>query len=102
MAKRIGKAGVPAHLGAVGRELWDRVQHDFHVEDAAGRALLMSACEARDRIEGARKAIERDGVVIRDRFGELRQHPACPVEHSARAAMIRALSALRLAPEGDS
>lgn len=99
MTKRVGKSGVPSHLGAVGRALWAEVQAEFEVDDAAGRALLQSACEARDRIEAARKAIDEHGVVVTDRFGELRPNPATSVEHQARGAMVRALSALRLAPD---
>jgi P27 family predicted phage terminase small subunit len=96
-----GKARPPAHLGSAGRDLWVKTLAEFTIEDAAGLALLQSACEARDRIEAARVAIEEHGVVVRDRFGELRPHPGCQIEHQARGAMARALSALRLAPEGD-
>lgn len=96
---RQGKSAAPRHLGKVGRELWKAVQDEFEVGDAAGLALLQSACEARDRVEAARKSIDEHGVVVKDRFGELRPNPATSVEHQARGAMVRALSALRLAPD---
>lgn len=101
MKRDQAKARAPAHLAKAGRELWVATVDEFAIEDAAGLALLQSACEARDRIEAARKSIEERGVVVTDRFGELRPNPACQIEHQARGAMARALSALRLAPEGD-
>lgn len=100
MVKR-GSATVPKHLGRAGRELWRRVLEEFEITDAAGLALLQSACEARGRIEDARQAIDEHGVVVKDRFGELRPNPATAVETQARSAMVRALNALRLTP-GDA
>ena len=96
----MGKVKVPAHLGAAGRKLWEDLQLAYGVSDPPGLALLLSACESRDRVEAARAEIERDGLTQKDRFGMLRAHPACAVEHQARSSMIRALVQLNLSPEG--
>ena len=59
-------------------------------------ALLLAVCESRDRAESARQAIERDGALVTDRFGQKKPHPLLPVERDARSAMVTALKALRL------
>lgn len=89
----------PGHLGPAGRKLWKRLLDEYEIDDPAGLTLLQSACESADRIEAARKSIEEAGVVVRDRFGELRSNPACAIEHAAKMQLVRALRALRLAPE---
>jgi hypothetical protein len=41
-----------------------------------------------------KEAIDRDGVVVPDRFGALRTHPAHAVERDSRAAFLQALRQL--------
>ena len=90
----------PNHLGVAGRRLWTYLQAAYAIADPPGLALLLSACESRDRIEQAREELERDGISQTDRFGMLRAHPAAQIEHQARSSLIRALTALNLSPEG--
>lgn len=96
----MGRPSVPKHLGTAGRQLWEDLQRAYGIADPAGLALLLSACESRDRIAAARAEIERDGLTQKDRFGALRAHPAAAIEHTARSSLIRALNALNLTPEG--
>jgi phage terminase small subunit len=44
----------------------------------------------------AQAAIREHGVLIRDRYGGLRQNPAIAVERAARDGMLAALKALNL------
>jgi P27 family predicted phage terminase small subunit len=94
--------GIPPHLSAEARSMWQRLNDDFHLGDAAGRALLQAACESFDRAQQARRRIDREGALIHDRFGQPKPHPLCAVERDARAQMIGALRALRLAPGEES
>lgn len=91
--------GPPKHLAATGKRLWTSVLSEFTVDDAAGLALLRAACEAADRADQARRRIAREGAVVKDRFGQLKAHPAVAIERDARAAMISAFRAMHLAPE---
>lgn len=95
----MAKSTAPKHLGKAGRTLWGRLISTYRIDDPGGRLLLQSVCESRDRIEGARAEIDRDGLTQVDRFGTRRAHPACSIEHQARSALIRALAALQLSPE---
>ena len=93
------KSDAPKHLSADGRRMWRQLYGDYQIDDAAGLALLQAACEAFDRAQQARRRIDRDGAVIRDRFSQPKPHPSCAIERDARSQMIAALRALRLAPE---
>lgn len=86
----------PRHLSASARAWWKKLTADYEIGDAAGELLLTTALEAFDRLQEARKAINRDGAVVKDRFGQLRSHPAVTVERDARSGMVTALRALRL------
>ena len=55
---------------------------DF-ADDPAGLELLRAAAVQLLRIEQARAAIGRDGVVVEDRFGKPREHPAAVTERAA-------------------
>jgi len=92
------KTAPPSHLSAAARKLWTQLTGDYHLDDAAGMLLLQSACEAFDRLQEARKLIDREGAVTRDRWGQAKPHPACGIERDARGQMHGALRLLKLAP----
>jgi hypothetical protein len=69
---------------------------EFAIRDEGGLLLLETAMRALDRAESARTLLERDGVVITDRWGQQKPHPAAAVERDARAGMLQALKALNL------
>jgi len=79
--------------------MWDKLMREYHIDDAGGLALLEAACVSYQRAEDARVLVRREGLVVKDRFDQLKAHPACAVERDARAQMISALRALKLAPE---
>lgn len=81
--------------------MWRSIVTDYFVDDAAGLALLRVACEAFDRGEQARRIIKREGAVLKDRFGQRKQHPATLIERDAKTQMVAALRALKLEP-GDA
>ena len=58
--------------------------------------LLGNALSARDRMLEAQAYMERDGLVLEDRFGQARPHPACKIEHDAKGAMLQNIRALGL------
>jgi len=64
--------------------------------DEAGLLILASALEAFDRMRQAQKILTDEGLVIQDRFGQKKCHPAALIERDARAGMLRALKQLNL------
>lgn len=88
----------PSHLSAEAKAMFGRMQADFSITDSAGLALLVAALEARDRAEGARKLLAKDGIVILDRLQRPKAHPAVAIERDARNALVSCLRALKLEP----
>ena len=86
----------PRALGKAGRALWNAVQAEYDVSDIAGIELLAQACSALSAAEVLREEIERDGAVLRDRRGTIKDHPALKHELANRAFMVRTLTKLGL------
>jgi hypothetical protein len=64
--------------------------------DAHALTILARAMESFDRMREAQRVIAKEGICIRDRWGQPKQHPATLVERDSRAAFLRALAALHL------
>jgi hypothetical protein len=85
----------PRTLGQFGLSLWQQVQSEYDVSDAAGSEMLAQACAALDRVEGLRSEINQDGEVLRKR-GRVTPHPALRVELASRQLIVRTLARLGL------
>jgi P27 family predicted phage terminase small subunit len=85
----------PKHLSREAKSLWKKLVSRW-VLDEAGLVLLESALEAFDRMRGAQEAVAKDGAFIKDRFDQLRAHPAIAVERDAKGVLLRNLKALGL------
>lgn len=84
----------PAHLSTGSAALWRDVLEEYQLE-AHHLAVLQAACEAKDRMDQARAAIDKDGAYVVGRFGP-KAHPAIAVERDSRLAMVRCLRELGL------
>ena len=86
----------PDHLSADAKRLWTAITEEYVIDDAAGLHILQVALEAFDRSQAAREAIDKCGMILKDRFGAPKPHPLLPVERDARAAFLSGLKALNL------
>ncbi len=75
---------------------WKRLTAAYDLEDDAGALLLQTALEAFDQMRAAEKIIAAEGITFKDRFNQVRQHPATLIQRDARTAMLRGLKALNL------
>src|SRR6516162_1033036 len=82
-------------LGDAGLSLWQSIQSEYRIDDAAGIELLMQACEAADRVARLAEGIDKDGEVIETENGP-KAHPALKEQLSHRAFIVRTLRALGL------
>lgn len=69
---------------------------EYVLEDAHQLEILGVACEAWDRKEEARKALDELGTTFIDRFEQPKARPEVRVELANRAAFIQALRELGL------
>lgn len=77
--------GAAKHLRTESKRIWRRIAADFDLwANDAAMVTLRLAMEARDRCEQARQRLAKDGIVAKDRFGQLRPHPACCAARAAR------------------
>ena len=78
----------PAHLAAATKRWWRSVVAEYQLEEHHIR-LLTLACEAWDRAQAARALVAAEGLVVLDRFGQPKAHPAVAIERDARIGFAR-------------
>lgn len=94
-------APAPKHLSRSSKALYRRTVADYGLSgEAHALEVLRLACEALDRCEEARQAIDSDGAIVPDRFGTPKAHPAVGIERDARIAAMRAFRELSLDADG--
>jgi len=71
-----------------------RILTEYQITDQAGLEILARALESFDRMQAASKIIDRDGMTVKNRFDELREHPALNTERKARAQFLLAMKQL--------
>jgi phage terminase small subunit len=86
----------PGDLGATGKALWVKLARAYRVDDEHGQTVLALGCRAADREEACRRQIKRDGVSVRDKWGQIKPHPLLAAERDARSQVLAALRALSL------
>ena len=87
---------IPAHLSQEARKIFKDLCADYCIKDAAGLRILRVTCEAFDRAQEARATIDKDGITVIDKAGQIKPHPLLPIERDARAAFLAGLKALHL------
>jgi P27 family predicted phage terminase small subunit len=99
--KSLNKSTVPTppkHLSAESKALWSSLLTDWEMTDDM-LAILRNALEANDRVIEAKNILDKDGLIVIDRFGQKQKHPAASIERDNRALMARLLASLKLETE---
>lgn len=86
----------PAHLGESGRALWQDVLRDHEIDDGAGRALLLRACESLDRLRQVQAAIAEEGLSVPGYKRQPRPHPLLAVEVEQSRILLACFRGLNL------
>jgi hypothetical protein len=89
----------PRALGQYGLRLWQTVLGGYAIDDIGGLELLCLACQALDRAERCREAIDEEGESIHTRGGGIRAHPLLRDELANRAFVVRTLDRLGINTE---
>jgi len=85
----------PRKLGDLGLSLWQSIQSEYRVDDAAGRELLAQVCECVDRNGRLAERIDADGEILQTRNGP-KVHPAIKEELAGRNFIVKTLQKLGL------
>jgi P27 family predicted phage terminase small subunit len=94
--KNSNRPKAPAHLSAAAKKWWVALTDIYEFESPDSVMTLECVMECLDRATTARQMVEKEGAVVKDRFGQLKAHPATVIERDAKMAMLRALRALGL------
>src|SRR5262245_21441261 len=87
----------PRKLDRHGANLWRSILNEYDISDSGGLEMLTQACQALDRAERCREAIDDDGEVLRvKKAGSMREHPLLKHELAARSFVVRTLQRLGL------
>ncbi|MDA8124031.1 MAG: hypothetical protein M0009_02420 [Deltaproteobacteria bacterium] len=86
----------PKHLSSEAKKIWKEILAEYSIDDAAGLRILRVALESFDRAQAARVAIDRDGLTVIDKAGQVKSHPLLPIERDSRAAFLSGLKGLNL------
>ena len=85
----------PPHLSTETKRLWKQLCHEWDFDHSA-LILMKTALEAYDRLQTARREIDRDGTTITTPTGHLKPHPSLRIEKEARAGFLMAWRMLNL------
>lgn len=88
----------PRHLSAAARKWWKAIDEEYYLEPQKVKMLTLAA-EALDRCEQARQILAADGVIVEDRYGAPKAHPAVAIERDSRLAFARLVRELALADD---
>ena len=93
--KRSKRISPPAGLSPEARAFWRGMLTEYVIEDTAGSKILARACEALDRLRQAQRSLKK-GVIVPDKKGSVKAHPAIAVEREAHRQFLEALRMLNL------
>jgi len=85
----------PAGLSVSAKRLWKEAVDGFIMSPAELR-VLENLCTAQDRVDQARAIIEREGLVVLDRYGVPKANPACDLEAKNKVLVARFVAQLGL------
>jgi hypothetical protein len=85
----------PGDFSGEAVKLWGQIHNHWLLDDARC-AILKQALYSLDRADSARKTLNEVGLVVTDRYGQIRPHPAVRTEEVSRAAFVSAMRALGL------
>lgn len=90
------KGKVPDHLAREEATLFADIVKAYGLHDEVSQKILEESCASLQRARLAREAINRDGMVTRDKWNQLKPHPLLTVERDSRAAALAGLKQLGL------
>ena len=85
----------PRGLSAEAKTWWRKLNETYEFGDES-LLLLQQALEALDELRAAQKILAREGITMRDRWGQRKTHPASIVARDSRSAMLKYFQAMHL------
>lgn len=83
-------------LSSEADKIRQQIIKDYSMSDIGGLKILDTALEAFERMRQCQERIKKDGIMIKDRFDQAKQHPLLATERDARAQLLQAFRLLNL------
>jgi P27 family predicted phage terminase small subunit len=94
MSSNLPKA--PADLTPESADWFARIVREYQVCDEPGVLHLTQALRAYDRANQARETLANEGLMVKDRLGNTRPHPAATIEVNSTRNFLSCMKALGL------
>jgi len=79
-----------------GKRLKKKILSEFEISDKGGLEILDRAIESFIRMKEAAAIVDKEGLTVKNRFSEVREHPMLNTERKARAQFLLAIKQLNL------
>jgi len=86
-------------LKASGKQFYKDIMVTWDITDAHDIKKLILACRCLDEIDQDEKTVGREGRIIKDRFGQAREHPASRAIRENKILFCRIVRELNLSPD---
>lgn len=86
----------PPHLSTESKKLWRDIAQAYSDFDEYGYLILRTGLEAFDRLQDARRRIDKEGLCYKTKSGYKREHPMLKIEKQARDGFLSAMRLLGL------
>jgi hypothetical protein len=86
----------PKSLKEKGKKFYKKILSEYVFENSHHFQFLEQAAVCLDRIYEAGKLLENEGRIVKDRFGQPREHPAAKMERDNKILFARLLRELGL------
>ena len=83
-------------ISTAGKKLKAEILAEFDISDRGGLEILDRAIESFCRMKAAEKIIDKEGLTVKNRFNEIREHPALNTERKSRSQFLLAIKQLNL------
>ena len=94
----------PKNLSKESHKFWIDILHIYQLQPHHEK-ILEAACRCWDRVLEARLTVEKEDAYFKDRFGQVKSHPALEVETKNKNLFMRLVRELGFdlkAPDTDS
>jgi P27 family predicted phage terminase small subunit len=85
----------PNHLSKESKQIWSEIVKGWEILES-DFTVLRIALESFDRLQEARRVIDKEGMILVDGKGKKYAHPALAVEKESRTGLLRAWRQLGL------
>ena len=86
----------PSGLSRMAGKRWKHYCREYGIVDAGGLSILETGLKALDLDKKCCETVEKDGLMVKDRFGVLKPHGLLPTIRDARSQWLNALKMLNL------